>query len=129
MNKEQLEYGDILESIHDSSRIAYVKDLTDYGVIVSIDKEKNLILNEQLHHWKLANPIINNRLVNDKTFAVRFKQFLEWIPEEWWKSQPHYLEEYEYMKRIATRLIKYQIETVTDKSEIDYLKNLNLYDY
>lgn len=74
----------------------------------------------------MNNPIIDNRIVNSKTFAVRFKQFLEWIPEDWWKSQPHYYEEYEYMKYIAEQLLKYQIETATNKEEINYLKHLNL---
>ena len=30
----------------------------------------------------MNNPIKDNRIVNSKTFAVRFKQFLEWIPEK-----------------------------------------------
>lgn len=122
----KLEKGDVLESIHDSTRIAYVKNLIDCGVEVYIDKEKDIILNEQLHHWKLANPIIDNRIVSSKTFAIRFKQFLDWIPKDWRLSQPHYYEEFQYMQHIAKRLLKYQLETVTDKNEIDYLKRLNL---
>ena len=74
----------------------------------------------------MNNPIIDNRIVSSKTFAVRFKQFLEWIPEEWWMSQPHYYEEFHYMKNVADKLLKYQIETVTDENEIDYLKRLEL---
>ncbi len=74
----------------------------------------------------MNNPIIDNRIVSSETFAVRFKQFLEWIPENWWKSQPHYYEEYEYMKYVAEQLLEYQIETVTNKEEINYLKSLNL---
>ena len=74
----------------------------------------------------MNNPIKDNRIVNSKTFAVRFKQFLEWIPEKWWMSQPHYYEEYEYMKYVSEELLKYQIETATDEEEIDYLKRLNL---
>ena len=74
----------------------------------------------------MNNPIIDNRIVNSKTFVIRFKQFLEWIPEGWWMSQPHYYEEYEYMKYVAEQLLEYQIETVTNKEEINYLKSLNL---
>ena len=81
---------------------------------------------EQLNHWSYGNPIVDNRIVDSKTFAVRFKQFLEWIPKDWWMSQPHYFEEYEYMINIANDLLKYQIHTATDEEEINYLKRLNL---
>ena len=75
---------------------------------------------------QLKNPIKDNRIVSSRTFAVRFKQFLEWIPKEWWMSQPHYYEEYEYMLNIANQLLKYQIQTATSEEEINYLKELNL---
>lgn len=76
----------------------------------------------------MKNPIIDNRFVNDYTFAIRFEQFLDWIPKNWWMSQPHYYEEFKYMQMIAERLLKYQIETATDANEIEYLKRLGLYD-
>ena len=41
-------------------------------------------------------------------------------------SGPHILEEYEYMQAIADSLLKYQIQTVTNESEINYLKRLDL---
>jgi hypothetical protein len=41
-------------------------------------------------------------------------------------SGPHILEEYEYMQNVADSLLKYQIQTVTDEEEINYLKRLNL---
>jgi hypothetical protein len=41
-------------------------------------------------------------------------------------SGPHILEEYEYMQIIADSLLKYQIQTVTKDSEINYFKRLNL---
>lgn len=126
MKKEDIKSGYVLVSIHDPDRIAYVRQITKNGISVYINKERDIILNEQLHHWKLANPIIDNRLVSSYTFAVRFKQFLDWIPKEWWMSQPHYYEEYNYMKNVAERLLQYQIYTVTDESEIDYLKRLEL---
>lgn len=74
----------------------------------------------------MNNPIIDNRIVNSETFAIRFKQFLEWIPEKWWMSQPHYYEEYEYMKHVTEQLLEYQIKTATNKEEINYLKRLNI---
>lgn len=74
----------------------------------------------------MNNPIIDNRIVSSETFAVRFKQFLEWIPKEWWMSQPHYYEEFHYMKHVADKLLKYQIDTAADEGEVNYLKRLNL---
>ena len=76
---------------------------------------------------KFANPIIDNRIVDSKTFAIRFKQFLDWIPKEFYMSGPHILEEYEYMKNVAESLLKYQIQTVEEEGEINYLKMLGLY--
>ena len=124
MDKEKIELGDTI--ISDAGIIAHVDRILQTKIRVWINNQKDYILDEQLHHWELANPIKNNRLVSGKTFAVRFKQFLEWIPKNWWMSQPHYYEEYEYMLHIANSLLKYQIETAKDEEEIDYLKRLNL---
>lgn len=124
MNKEQIKHGDILES--DTGTIACVRKVIDSGIRVWINNEKDIILNEQLHHWKFANPIKGNRIVSGKTFAVRFKQFLEWVPKKWWMSQPHYYEEYEYLMYVAQHLLDYQIQTAKDELEIDYLKRLGL---
>lgn len=126
MNIEKIEPGDILQT--EDGKIAHVRRLTENGVSVYINNMKDIILNEQLHHWKLANPIKDNRIVSSKTFAVRFKQFLDWIPKNFYMSGPHILEEYEYMQIVANQLLKYQIETATDEEEINYLKRLNLYD-
>jgi len=126
MNKEQLKKGDYIQS--DSGKFAYVDKILPTKVRVWIDDQKEYILDEQLHHWSYANPIKDNRIVNSKTFAVRFKQFLDWIPKEFYMSGPHILEEYEYMKYVADSLLKYQIQTATDEEEINYLKRLHLYD-
>jgi hypothetical protein len=124
MKKEQLKIGDYLQS--DSGKFAYVDKILPSKVRVFIDDKKDYILDNQLHHWSYANPIKDNRIVDSKTFAVRFKQFLDWIPKEFYMSGPHILEEYEYMQMIADQLLKYQIQTVTKDTEIDYLKRLNL---
>jgi len=124
MNKEQLKVGDYLQS--DSGKFAYVNKILPTKVRVYIDGQKDYILDEQLQHWSYGNPIVDNRIVDSKTFAVRFKQFLEWIPKEFYMSGPHILEEYEYMQIIADDLLKYQIQTVTNEEEINYLKRLNL---
>lgn len=124
MKKEQLEVGDYLQS--DSGKFAYVDKILPTKVRVWIDNKKDYILDEQLYHWFYANPIKDNRLISSETFAVRLKQFLEWIPEKWITSQLHYIEEYNYMLQIANQLLKYQIQTSTNEEEINYLKRLKL---
>ena len=124
MNKTQLKKGDYIQS--DSGKFAYVDKILPTKVRVWIDGQRDYILDEQLHHWSYANPIKDNRIVDSYTFAVRFKQFLDWIPENFYMSGPHILEEYEYMQIIADSLLKYQIQTVADEHEINYLKRLDL---
>ena len=124
MNKEQLKIGDYIQS--DSGEFAYVDKILPTKIRVWIDGQKDYILDEQLYHWSYGNPIKDNRIVNSYTFAVRFKQFLDWIPENFYMSGPHILEEYEYMKDVADSLLKYQIQTATKDSEIEYLKRLQL---
>ena len=124
MNKIQLKKGDYIQS--DSGKFAYVDKILPTKIRVWIDGQRDYILDEQLHHWSYANPIKDNRIVDSYTFAVRFKQFLDWIPENFYMSGPHILEEYEYMQAISDSLLKYQIQTVTNESEINYLKRLDL---
>ena len=124
MNKEQFKKGDYIQS--DSGKLAYVDKILPTKIRIWIDGQKDYILDEQLYHWSYANPIKDNRIVDSYTFAVRFKQFLDWIPKEFYMSGPHILEEYEYMQAVSDQLLKYQIQTAIDKSEINYLKNLNL---
>ena len=124
MNKEQLKIGDYLQS--DLGSEAFVDKILPTKIRVWINGKKDYILDEQLHHWSYGNPIKENRIVSSKTFAIRFKQFLDWIPKEFYMSGPHILEEYEYMQNVADNLLKYQIQTATDEEEINYLKRLNL---
>ena len=124
MNKEELKKGDYIQS--DFGKFAYVDKILPTKVRVWIDGQRDYILDEQLHHWSYANPIKDNRIVDSYTFAVRFKQFLDWIPENFYMSGPHILEEYEYMQAISDSLLKYQIQTVADEHEINYLKRLDL---
>ena len=124
MNKEQLKKGDYIQS--DSGGFAHVDKILPTKIRAWIDGQKDYILDEQLHHWSYANPIKDNRIVDSYTFAVRFKQFLDWIPKEFYMSGPHILEEYEYMQAVSDDLLKYQIQTATNDKEINYLKRLNL---
>lgn len=124
MNKEQLKVGDYIQST--IGTFAYVDKILPTKVRVWINNKKDYILDEQLHHWSYANPIKDNRIILSETFAIRFKQFLEWVPVNWITSQPHYIEEFEFMDKVADYLLNYQIQTAVDEEEINYLKRLKL---
>lgn len=69
----------------------------------------------------MENPIKDNRIVNDKTFALRLLSFaLETNCADACSE-----DEKESMISYSTRLLQYQIETATDKDELDYLKRCN----
>ena len=70
----------------------------------------------------MDNPIKDNRIVNDTTFAVRLKLFVDSVTVCDCASE----EEKEYLQRVAVKLIKYQVETSTDEEEASYLKRLGL---
>ena len=65
-----------------------------------------------------SNPIKDNRIVKDKTFAIRLLGFGLDIQ----CSDPCSEDEKESMVSYATSLLKYQIETATEIDEITYLK-------
>lgn len=65
----------------------------------------------------MENPIKDNRIVNDTTFALRLKHFLEQTSVCDMASE----EEKDYLLSVASTLIKYQIKTATDANEINYL--------
>lgn len=70
----------------------------------------------------MKNPIKDNRIVNDTTFAIRLKSFIDKVDVCDCASE----EEKEYLQRVAVKLIKYQVETSTDEEEVNYLKRLGL---
>ena len=70
----------------------------------------------------MENPIIDNRIVNDTTFAIRLKAFVEKVQVCDCMSE----EEKGYIQRVSIKLIKYQVETATDKEEVNYLKRLGM---
>lgn len=70
----------------------------------------------------MENAIIDNRIVNDTTFALRFKNFIQNVNV---CDQPSE-EEKDYLLMVAKRLLKYQTETATDEEEVNYLKRLGL---
>ena len=77
-----------------------------------LDNEINNELNQIIK--TMENPIKENRIVNDYTFARRFKSFLSDIQVN---DQMGY-EEKEYLLYVAEKLLKYQLKTcpVSEKS-------------
>ena len=65
----------------------------------------------------MKNPIIDNRIVNDTTFALRLKNFIEKVNV---CDQPSE-EEKEYLLMVSDRLLRFQIGTATDSKELAYL--------
>jgi len=69
----------------------------------------------------MDNPIKDNRIVKDKTFALRLLRFALGTD----CSDACSEDEKESMISYSTSLLKYQIETVTDQYEKDYLQRCN----
>ena len=65
----------------------------------------------------MDNPITNNRIGSDKTFALRLLAF----SLESRVSNACDEDEIESFISYSTKLLKYQLQTVSDKSEYDYL--------
>ena len=65
----------------------------------------------------MKNPIIDNRIVNDTTFALRFKNFIQNVNV---CDQPSE-EEKDYLLMVAYKLLTYQAETAVDSNELEYL--------
>lgn len=68
----------------------------------------------------MKNPIIDNRIVSNQTFAIRFRDFIKITNVNDAISE----EEKEYLLRVAEDLLHYQIETATNESELRYLENI-----
>ena len=65
----------------------------------------------------MKSPIKDNRIVNDTTFALRFKNFIQNVNV---CDQPSE-EEKDYLLMVADSLLRFQIETATDSKELAYL--------
>ena len=68
----------------------------------------------------MNNPIKDNRIVNDITFAIRLRDFIKRTDVCDAMSE----EEKEYLLRVSEDLLHYQIETATEDSELKYLDNI-----
>ncbi|MGH1338581.1 MAG: hypothetical protein ACRBFS_20875 [Aureispira sp.] len=69
----------------------------------------------------MKNPIKENRIVKDHTFALRLLSFA--LDSQCGDASSE--DEKESMISYSTSLLKYQIETVTAQNEKDYLKRCN----
>ena len=69
----------------------------------------------------MENPIKDNRIVKDKTFALRLLDFALNTNCNDACSE----DEKESMVSYSTSLLQYQIETATEQDEIDYLERCN----
>lgn len=79
---------------------------------------KNKECNECYQHYlTLINPIKDNRIINDQTFATRLLSFLDRTDVVYQSSH----EEKEYLMQVAKNLLEYQKRTANTKEEKDYL--------
>ena len=121
MKKINLKKGDILTK--GNIKITVVDpNWSNNSLKVKFNGANFLILKEWLSDWDLDNPIKDNRIVSNETFAIRFKNFIKDVQV----NDPASDDEKEYLLNVANMLLKYQIQTATDESEINYLKRLNL---
>lgn len=96
LNEQQIKL--IIKSLPNDNKCAYIKSiLRDY-----------------------TNPIIDNRIVSDITFATRFKNFLKGVTVNDGMSE----EELDYLKSVANRLLAWQKNTIKDENESAYFKRL-----
>lgn len=68
----------------------------------------------------IENPIKDNRIVSDMTFAVRLCGFLDDISVADACSE----EELDYLRSVATKLLTYQFQTTTEEDELDYINRI-----
>jgi len=123
MNKEQLKRGDIIECCGITAYVVDPNYKDNYVKVILNNKCKALLNKDWLSIWKFVSPIKDNRIVSNETFAIRFRNFIKDVQV----NDPASEEEKEYLLNVANQLLKYQIQTATDESEINYLKRLNLW--
>lgn len=120
---------DIDDSLNKERRAELVRLLADKSDEVILLKAELAKKDEEIEIYKKTatnhkdNPIKSNRLVSDKTFAVRFRAFVNEVRA----NDPMSEEEKEYLHHVAERLLKWQTKTVRkDTEEYKYLERLGL---
>lgn len=117
------------DSLNKERRAELIRLLADKSDEVIVLKAELSKKDEEIEIYKHTatnhkdNPIKSNRLVSDKTFAVRFRSFVEEVRV----NDPMSEEEKEYLHHVAERLLKWQTKTVRkDTEEYKYLERLGL---
>ena len=120
---------DIDDSLNKERRAELIRLLANKSDEVVLLKAELAKKGEEIEIYKKTaanhkdNPIKSNRLVSDKTFAVRFRSFVEEVRA----NDPMSEEEKEYLHHVAERLLKWQTKTVRkDTEEYKYLERLGL---
>ena len=68
----------------------------------------------------MNSPIIDNRIINDRTFAIRLYNFVKEVQVNDALSE----KEKEYILNVARDLLKLQIDTCQEDKEFNYLKDI-----
>lgn len=127
--KAKYKLGDIVK-FHDHQGIIYIID--DNGTFEQSEYPSYDILSDGILYKHVMepevgllckNPFVGNRLVHDKTFAIRLRSFAKNVTKHLMNEQWN-LEEAEYFEYIANKLIKYQELTAKSQEEKDYLKRV-----
>ena len=120
---------DVDDSLNKAKRAELVRLLANKSDEVILLKAELAKKDEEIEIYKKTatnhkdNPIKSNRLVSDKTFALRFRSFVEEVRV----NDPMSEEEKEYLHHVAERLLKWQTKTVRkDTEEYKYLERLGL---
>lgn len=120
---------DISDAYLYRERDAFKDQLADKEDEAVLLKGENAKLQEEVERLGVItrdrkdNPIKSNRIVSDRTFAVRLMNFAASAKA----SDPAGEEELEYIKMTADRLLKWQTKTVhKDSEEYRYLERLGL---
>lgn len=71
-------------------------------------------------------PVLDDRLIGNKTFALRAKRLLEHI-QELYSADPAVEKVISGLLEDTETLLQYQIDTCTDGDEISYFKNNRLW--
>ena len=120
---------DIDDSFNKEERAELIRLLAnkcDEVIVLKAEVEKKgeeIKILKMITSVRKDNPIKSNRLVGDRTFAIRFKSFVEEVEAK----DPMSEEEKEYLHHVAERLLKWQTKTVKkDSEEYKYLERLGL---
>ena len=120
---------EIDDSLHKKKQTEFFRILADKDDEVIVLKGELVKRDDEIAILKATttvrkdNPIKSNRIVADKTFAHRFKSFVEDVR----CSDPTSEEEADYLIAVAERLLKWQTKTVRkDSEEYKYLERLGL---